>query len=399
MGHARRQHTKSRLGCQTCKRRKIKCDESKPQCGNCARFSVPCDFSPIPAQATSLAPKSTRRGRPRSDWASWAEQLRLSSAASAPRACTCSAKRLDVDSLELFHNFMTTTAQTLGDDIKFWSEGVPQLGVQHPCILELILALSSFHLARLKPDNAPRYLELAEKHSTFAIQEATEFLKHLDSETSAPLYVIAVLICFTALAKGPTPGHLLLVAEHGQISWLSLLRGVKFVVSTSGWPSIFSGALADYQPQPEKEKQQEEPSLSKPLVTGIEDWRLSLNGISDLIAVVGVQRARNAYEHEMEVLLGCFESTFGKGRDSRQTIKGTMQAVMSWVYQLNDVFIEQLENKDTIALIILGHFCVLLSTIERYWFIEGWARHTIQEILHISEACRRWLSWPIKYLE
>ncbi|UKZ96664.1 uncharacterized protein TrAFT101_011442 [Trichoderma asperellum] len=399
MGHARRQHTKSRLGCQTCKRRKIKCDESKPQCGNCARFSVPCDFSPIPAQATSLAPKSTRRGRPRSDWASWAEQLRLSSAASAPRACTCSAKRLDVDSLELFHNFMTTTAQTLGDDIKLWSEGVPQLGVQHPCILELILALSSFHLARMKPDNAPRYLELAEKHSTFAIQEATEFLKHLDSETSAPLYVIAVLICFTALAKGPTPGHLLLVAEHGQISWLSLLRGVKFVVSMSGWPSIFSGALADYQPQPEKEKQQEEPSLSKPLVTGIEDWRLSLNGISDLIAVVGVQRVRNAYEHEMEVLLGCFESTFGKGRDSRQTIKGTMQAVMSWVYQLNDVFIEQLENKDTIALTILGHFCVLLSTIERYWFIEGWARHTIQEILHISEACRRWLSWPIKYLE
>lgn len=294
---------------------------------------------------------------------------------------------------------MTTTAQTLGDDIKLWSEGVPQLGVQHPCILELILALSSFHLARMKPDNAPRYLELAEKHSTFAIQEATEFLKHLDSETSAPLYVIAVLICFTALAKGPTPGHLLLVAEHGQISWLSLLRGVKFVVSMSGWPSIFSGALADYQPQPEKEKQQEEPSLSKPLVTGIEDWRLSLNGISDLIAVVGVQRVRNAYEHEMEVLLGCFESTFGKGRDSRQTIKGTMQAVMSWVYQLNDVFIEQLENKDTIALTILGHFCVLLSTIERYWFIEGWARHTIQEILHISEACRRWLSWPIKYLE
>lgn len=292
---------------------------------------------------------------------------------------------------------MTTTAQTLGDDIKLWSEAVPQLGFQHPCILDLMLALSSYQLARLKPHNAPRFLELAEKHSNFALQEATEFLKHLNSETSAPLYVIAVLICFTALAKGPTPGHLLLVAEHGQVSWLSLLGGVKFAVSTSGWSSIFSGALADYQPQPEKEQKESPPS--EPLATGIEDWRSSLIDISDLIAVVGVQQVRNAYEHEMEVLLGCFESTFGKGRNSRQTVKGTMQVVMSWVYQLDDVFIEQLENKDPIALIILGYFCVLFSTIERYWFIEGWARHTIQEILHISESCRRWLSWPIQYLE
>ncbi|KAG7662434.1 uncharacterized protein J8A68_004082 [[Candida] subhashii] len=33
----RRRHTNSKLGCQNCKRKKIRCDEQLPQCGNCIR--------------------------------------------------------------------------------------------------------------------------------------------------------------------------------------------------------------------------------------------------------------------------------------------------------------------------------------------------------------------------
>lgn len=189
---------------------------------------------------------------------------------------------------------------------------------------------------------------------------------------------------------------MLLVAEHGQVSWLPLFGCVKLIVSTMGWSSIFSGVLAKYQPQTEEEQVESPPTEFS--VAGAEDWRLSLNDISDLISVVGVQQVRNAYKHEMDMLLDCFESTFNRGRNASRAVKGKMQVVMSWVYQLDDVFIEQLEEKDPVALIILGYFCVLFSTIESYWFMEGWARHTMQEILHVSEACRKWLSWPTQYL-
>jgi hypothetical protein len=291
---------------------------------------------------------------------------------------------------------MTKTAPTLGHDSKFWSEGLPRLGFQHSCILDLILAFSSYQLARLKPCNATRYLELAEMHSTVALQTATELLKNLSSENAAPLYATAILICLTALAKGPTPGHLLLVAEHGQVSWLPLLGGVKLVVSTMGWPSIFSGVLAEYQPQPEKD--QKESPRSEPSAAGVEDWRSSLASVSDLIALCSEQQVKKVCEHELDVLLACFESTFGEGQNARRNVEGKMQVVMSWVYQLDDRFVKLLERKEPIALIVLGYFCVLLSTIESYWFVEGWAKHTMGEIIRISASSCKWLSWPIQYL-
>lgn len=291
---------------------------------------------------------------------------------------------------------MTKTAPTLDHEPKFWSEGVPRLGFQHPCILDLILALSSYQLARLKPNNATRYLELAEIHSTVALQTATEILKNLSTENAAPLYATAILICFTALAKGPTPGHLLLVAEQGQVSWLPLLGGVKLVVTTMGWPSIFSGVLAEYRPQPEKKQEESPPPKSS--AACVEDWRLSLASVSDLIALCSEQQARKVYKHELDVLLVCFESTFGKGHDAQQNASGKMEVIMSWVYQLDGEFVQQLDKKEPVALIILCYFCVLLSTIERYWFLEGWAKHTMREILCISAPCRKWLSWPLQYL-
>lgn len=41
----RKGHRKSRNGCLTCKKRKVKCDEVLPQCGICARLSLKCVFA------------------------------------------------------------------------------------------------------------------------------------------------------------------------------------------------------------------------------------------------------------------------------------------------------------------------------------------------------------------
>lgn len=40
----RKPHTKSRRGCNNCKLRKVKCDESKPKCEKCSSYGVSCDY-------------------------------------------------------------------------------------------------------------------------------------------------------------------------------------------------------------------------------------------------------------------------------------------------------------------------------------------------------------------
>ncbi|KAM5349058.1 hypothetical protein ACJ41O_008881 [Fusarium nematophilum] len=380
----------------------MQCDESKPQCGNCIRFGVACDFSPtavqpIPASTAASGSGPGRRGRPRSDWSSWAEQIRRSSGADASGGCPCSNQQgLNVADLELLYHYLTSTADTLGNENDLWRHGAPRLGFQNPCILSLILCLSSYHLSRLNLADSARYLRLAEQHSTTALQAATVLLTQLNPQTSPALYIVSVLICFVSFAKGPAPGDMLLVAEHGQVAWLHLLKGVKLVIETSGWPAIFSGPLAEYFPGPSEKHEELAQSLS-PLQFS-EDWRSSLNEVSSLIALLADQRMKDACEDGLRVLEECCEKTFGRGQNSSLGVVGRMEVVMSWIYGLDDAYVEGLGKKNPVPLIVLGHYCVLLRTVEQFWFIDGWAAHIMAEILRASEATRRWLSWPIAYL-
>ncbi|KAI5462280.1 hypothetical protein BGZ63DRAFT_354236 [Mariannaea sp. PMI_226] len=44
----RRGHTKSRRGCYNCKRRRIKCQETRPACGHCVKTGLKCEYPALP---------------------------------------------------------------------------------------------------------------------------------------------------------------------------------------------------------------------------------------------------------------------------------------------------------------------------------------------------------------
>lgn len=44
----RRGHTKSRRGCYNCKRRRIKCQETRPACGHCVKTGLKCEYPTMP---------------------------------------------------------------------------------------------------------------------------------------------------------------------------------------------------------------------------------------------------------------------------------------------------------------------------------------------------------------
>ncbi|KAK2752596.1 hypothetical protein FQN55_006709 [Onygenales sp. PD_40] len=51
--HSRKPHRKSRTGCSNCKKRRVKCDETKPGCKKCAAYGISCDYA-----ESQLVPKS-----------------------------------------------------------------------------------------------------------------------------------------------------------------------------------------------------------------------------------------------------------------------------------------------------------------------------------------------------
>ena len=56
----RKGHTKSRRGCLQCKRRKVKCQETLPECDHCRRIGLKCEYPPGPGSGRELTPSPTR---------------------------------------------------------------------------------------------------------------------------------------------------------------------------------------------------------------------------------------------------------------------------------------------------------------------------------------------------
>ncbi|CAG9996286.1 unnamed protein product [Clonostachys byssicola] len=56
----RRGHTKSRRGCLTCKRRRVKCPEDQPECSSCVRLGLTCEY---PLKNNPSAPLQSTGGQ------------------------------------------------------------------------------------------------------------------------------------------------------------------------------------------------------------------------------------------------------------------------------------------------------------------------------------------------
>ncbi|KAM0743017.1 hypothetical protein ACQRIT_003194 [Beauveria bassiana] len=278
-----------------------------------------------------------------------------------------SKAELAVDDLALLHHYHTVTAPTLGD-ARLWRDAAPRLGREHPCIFHIMLSLSAYHLARLRPAtttssaSAAHCRRLAEHHYEAAVRLAVPMLPRLDVGNCQALYVVTVLICFTAFARGPSSsGDLLLVAQQqGLVPWMSLLRGVRFVLETVGSATVLSGFLA---PVPETTPE----------------------ACYAYAASAAAADAAKIYDGAIKSLVRCFETTF---REDDATVpktctQGQVHVVMAWAYTLDPDFVAKLAESDEISLVLLGHFAVLVQTLGRYWFIKGWGEHILREVRQI----------------
>ncbi|KAF1811793.1 hypothetical protein P152DRAFT_51606 [Eremomyces bilateralis CBS 781.70] len=150
--YPRKPHQKTRTGCVTCKRRRIKCDETKPCCLNCTKMGLDCAYQPVPPSSAASRSQSralTRR-RPTLDTSSCSPPPIL-----GPQGIMF-AKAYDAfsrDDLHLFHHFSHFTSQTITDQIplqKLWQFEIPIIALKHDFLLNGLLAVSALHIAHVK---------------------------------------------------------------------------------------------------------------------------------------------------------------------------------------------------------------------------------------------------------
>lgn len=67
-----------------------------------------------------------------------------------------------------------------------------------------------------------------------------------------------------------------------------------------------------------------------------------------------------------------------------------------WVFSLSSDFLQLLNECDSAALAILGHYAVLVSYFEDgLWFLEGWSKAVIVTVEDaITDSWKQLLHWP-----
>lgn len=304
----------------------------------------------------------------------------------------------DLNELMVFHHYLSITAPSLGYP-HVWRDGAPQLARTYPGIAHAMLSISAYHLAKTNVLEAPKNLTLAEKHYAIAARAATVMVADITIENCQAIYIIASLICFIAFAKGPKPGDLILITNDGSVSWLHLMSGVRAVLRTFGSDIVFSGVLDptihvtshpancqspinDYQPR-ERRFELEHPGW---------DWRASLSHLQQSLQALPESDPDVSYRRRVDSIADCFILFVQRKPLADENKSQDFITIMTWVYLVDEAFIEALKTKHKIALIILGYFGVLMKSLKGYWFMEGWGDHVLSELREIlGPVYHEWL--------
>ncbi|KAK1776265.1 hypothetical protein QBC45DRAFT_220596 [Copromyces sp. CBS 386.78] len=232
----RRSHRKSRKGCLECKRRHIKCDETRPRCINCQTVERDCSYPILPGTSTgsddlSMSPADylSVAATPPSSAAGSASAYGGSTATTpvpalgpepgplpfipdvapfpAPNQDSSESQSPNVNMvhMELLYHYTTDiffTFPPLGDTVRSLTM---HHALREPYLMYQILALSARHLSVLRPHREAFYHHHAIRLQTHALTLFNSIdMSHFDSpgcpvEKRVPLFLFSSVLGFHAL--------------------------------------------------------------------------------------------------------------------------------------------------------------------------------------------------------
>ncbi|KAI3621564.1 c6 zinc finger protein [Moniliophthora roreri] len=204
-------HTKSKRGCLTCRKKRIKCDETKPICRNCYRRNLECVQRP--------------KNEDNQERQQQQQEMVLYKPLTAPTPIPMS-----ITSFQIMHHFATATSTSFYSDTaaaNTFGITMPQLSWHNPPLLHAILSCTALHLGRLYPkDSESNWLYRASAHRKAAIDA-------LPSATNSDAKYLTIG-CFTiytissSLSSSPENIFSLMTSIHNV--WSALEKQRRFTI-------------------------------------------------------------------------------------------------------------------------------------------------------------------------
>ncbi|RFU35439.1 hypothetical protein B7463_g906, partial [Scytalidium lignicola] len=368
------------------------CDEQRPQCNNCIKHSVQCDYLLPPSSSFPGTPTTNLPHGPLSPFVGTPHQVPSDlrdSASPYDEFQTAGIERqalsLNLADLELLHNYCTSTCYSLSANPilrTLWKINVPQLGFAYGFVMRGILALSALHLAYFRRDRRDYYISQAILHHQTGLQVAISLLSNINAENCTAVYLFSTMTFMFALADPRNADEFFLVS-NSMPEWPSLLQGTRSIMETS-YGILHSGSLGPMFEAGRRRVELRDQSIV--------EWQHLGELRKMLISTVDDQRHLDVYITAAEELEKSFTVFYSRGLED---FEGT--DIFIWLFRASDDYIALLKGKAQAALSIFAFSCVLLRKLEKNWWMEGWSTHMLEMIYYsLDEEHRLWIQWPIQ---
>ncbi|KJZ77751.1 hypothetical protein HIM_02928 [Hirsutella minnesotensis 3608] len=240
-GPPRRSHTKSRKGCETCKRRHIRCDENFPQCRNCTKHKIRCPYNDVHLPD---ADRSTSPDKPDLMWTPQIEaaisEWRVTGVFPFPSMNVYPAPMPHLYSLEdlrlIYHvaGLHNQLASIDANNFTLWTRHIPNLlriGATTPYVMHALLAFSAMHIAFLT--DCPLVGSMAFEHRGVALSGLHEAIGSFSRESSDAILAASLVLSWQATDWR---------------SWTQLMQGTSTVIDAmDAWKheSLFGEFIAE----------------------------------------------------------------------------------------------------------------------------------------------------------
>lgn len=179
---------RAKTGCFSCRKRRVKCDEAKPECQRCKSANVHCEGYPAKKVLCANVPEKTLERR-----------MSIYSAGPLDIGNDALLNAGNV-ALPFYHQFITQTVYAIsgGTRQRFWREDVARMSWSTDYVYHAMISLAAMHKTSTDAScGRPSSAALR----TFALQNYQQAIKLLSKDSNAgslkPIQVLATLTLFS----------------------------------------------------------------------------------------------------------------------------------------------------------------------------------------------------------
>jgi hypothetical protein len=281
------------------------------------------------------------------------------------------------------HSYLTITYQPKLTTL--WKDYIPKLALQHRFLLLEILAFAAHHKLHEVPDDAADFLDLANNYHQQALAEYMVQLNDINEDNCKALFA------FSQILVGVASSHLLSRIREGDpvpdildhfMGTCRLLRGALAIADkTHVW--LWASELKPLSHNMMEDSRQIDHSQLH---------RVFEQHLEILVGQIAAKQAEETASDHGEILTSAVRLASRLPLDAG--MPDALNYILSYPIFLDQKFFDLIDQRDHLALVVLGYYCVALHQLRRTWWIAEMGIIVFDEIASVLGNTSTELAWP-----